>query len=85
MSTRDISQFDREDADLRADIRRMGDMLGETLRNLWGEELYEFVEYVRLSTRALRESPNHELREQLFKKLEESQLWHVIRTVRCLH
>ena len=58
-------------------------MLGETLRNLWGEELYEFVEYVRLSTRALRESPNRELREQLFKKLEESQLWHVIRTVRA--
>ena len=78
-----MSQFDREDADLRADIRRMGDMLGETLRNLWGEELYEFVEYVRLSTRALRESPNHELRGQLFKELEESQLWHVIRTVRA--
>ena len=83
MSTRDISQFAGADAALRADIRRLGDMLGETLRNLWGEELYEFVEYVRLSTRALRESPNRELREQLFKKLEESQLWHVIRTVRA--
>ena len=37
MSTQDITQFDSEDADLRADIRRMGDMLGQTLRNLWGE------------------------------------------------
>jgi phosphoenolpyruvate carboxylase len=83
MSTQDITQFDSEDADLRADIRRMGDMLGETLRGLWGEELYELVEYVRSSTRTLRESPNPELREELIKKLDETELWHVIRTVRA--
>lgn len=83
MSTQEITQFDSEDADLRADIRRMGDMLGETLRSLWGEELYELVEYVRSSTRTLRESPNPELREELIKKLDESELWHVIRTVRA--
>jgi len=83
MSTQDITQFDSEDADLRADIRRMGDMLGETLRSLWGEELYELVEYVRSSTRTLRESPNPELREELIKKLDETELWHVIRTVRA--
>ena len=61
----------------------MGDMLGETLRNLWGEELYDLVEYVRASTRTLRVSPNPELREQLIKKLDESDLWLVIRTVRA--
>jgi len=83
MSTQDITQFDSEDADLRADIRRMGDMLGETLRNLWGEEIFEMVEYVRASTRMLRESPNTELRDELFKKLDESSLWMVIRTVRA--
>ncbi len=83
MSTQDITQFDSEDANLRADIRRMGDMLGETLRGLWGEELYELVEYVRSSTRTLRESPNPELREELIKKLDETELWHVIRTVRA--
>ena len=83
MSTQDITQFDSEDADLRADIRRMGDMLGETLRNLWGEEIFEMVEYVRASTRTLRESPNTELRDELFKKLDESSLWMVIRTVRA--
>ena len=83
MSTQEITQFDSEDADLRADIRRMGDMLGETLRALWGEDLYELVEYVRSSTRTLRESPNPELREELFKKLDESELWSVIRTVRA--
>ncbi len=83
MSTQEITQFDSEDADLRADIRRMGDMLGETLRALWGEDLYELVEYVRSSTRTLRESPDPELRDQLLKKLDESELWHVIRTVRA--
>ncbi|NQW19855.1 MAG: phosphoenolpyruvate carboxylase [Chloroflexi bacterium] len=83
MSTQDITPFDSEDADLRADIRRMGDILGETLRNLWGEELFEMVEYVRASTRTLRESPNSALREELLKKLDESSLWLVIRTVRA--
>lgn len=83
MSTQDITQFDSEDADLRADIRRMGDMLGETLRNLWGDEIFEMVEYVRASTRTLRDSPNPELRDELFKKLDESSLWMVIRTVRA--
>lgn len=83
MSTRDITQFDSEDADLRADIRRMGDMLGETLRSLWGEDLYELVEYVRSSTRTLRDSPNPELREELINKLDKTELWHVIRTVRA--
>ena len=83
MSTQDIAPFDSEDADLRADIRRMGDMLGQTLRNLWGEDLFDLVEYVRVSTRTLRESPDPELREQLIKKLDESDLWMVIRTVRA--
>lgn len=83
MSTQEITQFDSEDADLRADIRRMGDMLGNTLKSLWGDELYDMVEYVRASTRTLRESPNPELREELIKKLDESSLWLVIRTVRA--
>ena len=83
MSTQDITPFGSEDAELRADIRRMGDMLGETLRSLWGDAIYDLVEYVRVSTRTLRESPNPELREQLIKKLDDTSLWHVIRTVRA--
>jgi len=83
MSTQDITQFDSEDADLRADIRRMADMLGQTLLDLWGEELYELVEYVRSSTRTLRESPNPGIRAELIRKLDETELWYVIRTVRA--
>ena len=83
MSTQEVTQFDSEDADLRADIRRMGEMLGDTLRNLWGEELYELVEYVRATTRELKESPNQKLHDELIEKLDESSLWHVIRMVRA--
>jgi phosphoenolpyruvate carboxylase len=83
LSTQEITPFDSEDAELRADIRRMGDMLGENLRNLWGEELYELVEYVRVSTRKLRDSSDPQLRDQLIEKLDESDLWMVVRTVRA--
>jgi phosphoenolpyruvate carboxylase len=83
MNEQDLTPFDSEDADLRADIRRMGEMLGETLKDLWGDELYDMVEFVRASTRTLRESPNPELREELIKKLDDSSLWMVIRTVRA--
>lgn len=83
MNTQEVTRFDSEDAPLRADIRRMGDMLGKTLRTLWGGELYELVEYVRTATRSLRESPDPELREELFAKLDDSSLWLVIRLVRA--
>ncbi len=83
VNTQEITRFDSEDAAVRADIRRMGDMLGETLRSLWGDELYELVEYVRAATRSFRDSPDRELREELFAKLDDSSLWLVIRVVRA--
>ncbi|MCH7969519.1 MAG: phosphoenolpyruvate carboxylase [Chloroflexi bacterium] len=83
MNTQEVTRFDSEDAALRADIRRMGDMLGKTLRTLWGDELFELVEYVRTATRSLRESPDPQLREELFAKIDESSLWLVIRLVRA--
>ncbi len=75
--------LDSDDSALRADIRRMTEMLGETLRGLWGEELYELVEYVRASTRELQSGNNEKLREELFERLDQSSLWYVIRVVRA--
>jgi phosphoenolpyruvate carboxylase len=43
-----------KDAPLRADIRRLGDLLGETLRRLGGERLFETEEQVRLLCKRLR-------------------------------
>src|SRR5215813_15192319 len=50
-----------KDAPLRADIRRLGDLLGETLRRLGGERLFETEENVRaLCKRLRREHPDKE-------------------------
>jgi len=83
LNTQDTTRFDSEDTDLRADIRRMGDMLGETLRALWGQELFELVEYVRTTTRSFKENTDQSLREELFARLDESSLWLVVRLVRA--
>jgi len=61
----------------------MGDMLGETLQALWGDELFELVEYVRSATRSFRDSEDRELRDELIEKLDGSSLWLVIRLVRA--
>jgi phosphoenolpyruvate carboxylase len=83
VNTDDVARFDNEDAPLRADIRRMGDMLGKTLQALWGDELFELVEYVRSATRSFRDSEDRELRDELIAKLDGSSLWLVIRLVRA--
>ena len=38
MDDQGITNFDGDDLGLRTDIRRMGDMLGMALKNLWGVE-----------------------------------------------
>jgi phosphoenolpyruvate carboxylase len=55
-----MSRVDQsKDAPLRADIRRLGDLLGETLRRLGGERLFEIEEDVRaLCKRLRREHPD---------------------------
>src|SRR5262245_45302614 len=50
-----MSRVDQsKDAPLRADIRRLGDLLGETLRRLGGERLFEIEENVRALCKRLR-------------------------------
>src|SRR5215510_126359 len=50
-----MSRVDQsKDAPLRADIRRLGDLLGETLRRLGGERLFEIEEDVRALCKRLR-------------------------------
>src|SRR5262245_37808400 len=43
-----------KDAPLRADIRRLGDLLGETLKRFGGERLFEIEEDVRALCKRLR-------------------------------
>ena len=58
--------FEHKDQALRDDVRTLGSMLGDLIREQSGDELYEFVETARL--RAIRrregnEKPGEELAE----------------------
>ena len=43
---------------LRANIRELGTMLGDIIREQWGDDFYDLVEDVRQSTIRLREQPD---------------------------
>ncbi|HLF78145.1 MAG TPA: phosphoenolpyruvate carboxylase [Dehalococcoidia bacterium] len=67
---------------LRSDIREMGRILGEVIRDQWGEDFYDLVEDVRAATRALREKADPQLQDKLTSRLEEASLWQIVRLVR---
>ena len=74
--------FEDKDQALRDDVRTLGAMLGELIREQNGDELYEFVESARL--RAIRrregnEKPGEEL-SQLVGGLEPKEALQVIRS-----
>jgi len=60
------SEFDAiansKDEGLRADVRRVADLLGETLRRLEGQELFDQVELVRAQGKVLEESEDDDAR-----------------------
>jgi phosphoenolpyruvate carboxylase len=63
-----------DDGALRADIRMLGDMLGQTLVRQVGPELLEIVEEVRGLTKALRERPDPDVADRLRTLLEGQDL-----------
>jgi phosphoenolpyruvate carboxylase len=70
------------DAPLRSDIREMGRILGDVIREQWGEEFFALVEEVRTTTRSLREQPDPARLERLMSRLEKASLWEIERLVR---
>src|SRR5687768_415006 len=70
------------DARLRSDIREMGRILGDVIREQWGNEFFELVEEVRTTTRSLREQPDPGRLEALMARLEKASLWEIERLVR---
>jgi phosphoenolpyruvate carboxylase len=73
----------RVDARLRADIRDMVRILGDVIRDEWGEEFFNLVEDVRNTTRALRETPDPQRLQDLIDGLDLASLDQIQRLVRA--
>ena len=71
--TLDSIDLPGDDAALRADVRLLGDLLGQTLVRQVGPELLELVEQVRALTKALRGGPDELKASQLEALLAEQQ------------
>jgi phosphoenolpyruvate carboxylase len=71
------------DAGLRAEIRLLGQLLGETLREHEGPALYELEESIRLQTRALRQDYDAAREASLVKQLDAIPLDDAARLVRA--
>ncbi len=70
------------DALLRTDIREMGRILGDVLRDQWGDDFFNLVEETRTTTRSLRTSPDSARFESFMSRLEEVPLFDIVRLVR---
>jgi phosphoenolpyruvate carboxylase len=68
---RDETMEHRARRTLSADIRLLGNILGNAIRRLAGEAAYEQVETVRAATKALRELPSTETAAKLRDELED--------------
>ena len=72
------------DAALRADIRRLGHQLGNTLVRQHGEELLEAVERTRTLTRHLREpGSNRDVTAELHDLFDDTDVSHAILLIRA--
>lgn len=83
MSSSRTKHSSAKDAPLRADIHRLGDLLGETLRRLGGESLFETEERVRALCKSLRSSHAPETERRLKKLLASLSLDEAIGVIRA--
>ena len=83
MGSSRTGQSSAKDAPLRADIHRLGDLLGETLRRLGGESLFETEERVRALCKSLRSSHAPATERRLKKLLASLSLDEAIGVIRA--
>ena len=73
---------DDKDQSLREDIRRLGRILGDTVRQQHGEEMFSLIETVRQNSIRFRRDADHDAREALENTLDtltNDQTTHLIR------
>ncbi len=71
------------DASLRRDIRELGQILGEVLREQWGDDFFDLVEQIRQGSRSLRETASETDSSSLLESLEKASGWEIVRLVRA--
>src|SRR2546425_6690414 len=71
------------EAGLRAEIRLLGQLLGETLREQEGQALYELEESIRAQTKALRQAYDPAREAELVSQLQRVELSDAARLVRA--
>lgn len=77
------------DSALRQDIRELGNLLGDVIREQWGDEFFELVERVRLGSRSIRsaesgsDSEAGPDNESLLASLDQASTWEIVRLVRA--
>ncbi|GJM45185.1 MAG: phosphoenolpyruvate carboxylase [Gemmatimonadota bacterium] len=71
------------DAPLRQDIRELGRILGDVIREQWGDEFFQLEEEVRLGSRSLRD-PDSDTDDgtALLDRLNRASNWEIVRLVR---
>ncbi|MEP7342989.1 MAG: phosphoenolpyruvate carboxylase, partial [Acidobacteriota bacterium] len=72
-----------KDLPLRNDIRRLGDLLGETLKRLGGKKLFDIEEQVRALCKQLRANHSPATEQRLKKLLHGLDLDEVIGLIRA--
>src|SRR5256712_10451872 len=78
-----VVQSTLPEAGLRAEIRLLGQLLGETLREHEGQALYELEESIRAQTKALRQAYDPAREAELVSQLEQVELRDAARLVRA--
>src|SRR5437764_9461541 len=70
----DASLEHRARRTLSADIRLLGNLLGDAIRRLAGEQAFALVEEIRSATKNLREQPSPEVARKLRDRLARLEL-----------
>src|SRR5580692_10435485 len=70
----DATMEHRSRRTLSADIRLLGNLLGDAIRRLAGEQAFALVEEVRSATKTLREHPSPEAARGLRERLAQLDL-----------
>lgn len=71
------------DTALRQDIRELGNLLGDVIREQWGDEFFELVESVRTGSRSIRAADDGIDSESLLDRLNDASTWEIVRLVRA--